>query len=687
MGQGETSRISVPPIGRTALWFVAFVISSVAVRDPSMMANGVPVVGPAIGVALLWLASSDNWWRDGPVLLAASAVLGAVNGDDPWLALVGPVAILAVFATVLGLRRWAPDMWGGGGREPMGTLTQFALLLLLAAVSSAVLVTARVGLGVLLVEGESWSQLPLRISRSFTSIVALGTVGLLVGGRLVQRADQGVPLVRATTTRTLELLAISALSAAIFVVGFVQHPAVPTTFMLGLAAVWVAVRFGPATTSIVTVALGILAMALTMNGYGPVAVITDPAEQAVMAQAFLLALLVIGMAVSLTRRQLFETITRLQRSEDRLSQRAAELDLMLDHLNDGVAIVEEGGRIVHANPALGRLLTGPGERFQGVDRIRPAATYRLFHPDGRPLTDEEMPHLRALRGETVTDEEYHLRAPSLPGGRVLSISAVALPTAPGQPARSMTTLRDVTAESEHRDALADFAGTVAHDLNNPLSVVGGWAESLEEAFRTNDQVPATTGAPMVSHIQAATERMREFISDLLAHTVARDQSLQCERVELRNVVKDLEDTRLGPGSVHHEIETGELPDVWADRSLVVQLLDNLLGNAFKYVAPGTEPQIRITAEESDGWATVRMIDNGIGIPEDQRQRIFETFHRAGRLGYDGHGLGLSICKRIVERHGGTISVSDNPEGQGSCFTFTLPTTAEALAAATERRES
>ena len=165
----------MPPIGRTALFLLAFVIASLAVRDDTLMANGVPVVGPAIGVALLWLASSENWWLDGTLLLATSAVFGAVLQDDPWLALLGPVGLLAVFATVLGLRRWAPEMWGGGGREPMGTLAQFALLLLLAAVSSLVFVSARAALGVLLVDGESWAQLPLRISRSFTSIVALGT--------------------------------------------------------------------------------------------------------------------------------------------------------------------------------------------------------------------------------------------------------------------------------------------------------------------------------------------------------------------------------------------------------------------------------------------------------------------------------------------------------------------------------
>ena len=97
----------MPPIGRTALWVVAFVISSVAVRDASMMANGVPVVGPAIGVALLWLASSDNWWRDGPVLLAATRAFEAGFDGRPgegwrWVGLLAAFALVYIVAGVFG---------------------------------------------------------------------------------------------------------------------------------------------------------------------------------------------------------------------------------------------------------------------------------------------------------------------------------------------------------------------------------------------------------------------------------------------------------------------------------------------------------------------------------------------------------------------------------------------------------
>jgi len=115
-----------------------------------------------------------------------------------------------------------------------------------------------------------------------------------------------------------------------------------------------------------------------------------------------------------------------------------------------------------------------------------------------------------------------------------------------------------------------------------------------------------------------------------------------------------------------------LPSVQADPVLVRQLIDNLVGNAIKYTAPEVVPALRITAGLDEAMVTVRIVDNGIGIPEGQHDAIFGNFHRAHlNGGFVGTGLGLAICKRILERHGGTISATDNPAG-GSCFTFTLP---------------
>ncbi|MFC4062750.1 ATP-binding protein, partial [Planomonospora corallina] len=120
-------------------------------------------------------------------------------------------------------------------------------------------------------------------------------------------------------------------------------------------------------------------------------------------------------------------------------------------------------------------------------------------------------------------------------------------------------------------------------------------------------------------------------------------------------------------------DIGELDAVRADRALLRQLLDNLIGNAVKCTAPGQRPHITvISTRERPGWVRVEVADRGIGIPPGQHRAIFENFRRAHTGGpYTGSGLGPAICKRIVERHGGTIGAEDNPGG-GARFVFTLP---------------
>ena len=183
---------------------------------------------------------------------------------------------------------------------------------------------------------------------------------------------------------------------------------------------------------------------------------------------------------------------------------------------------------------------------------------------------------------------------------------------------------------------------------------------------------------MVQHIRVSVDQMRGLISGLLAHSMARDQALDLEMVSLRNQVKHIVATLENPRA-GGEIVAGDLLDVWADRVLLRQVLDNLIGNALKYVAPGTVPRVVVEAEVANpGWACVKVRDNGIGVPPPQRERIFESFQRASGEDYRGTGLGLAICRRIIQRHGGNIHVTGNPDGIGSSFEFTLPTTPTAF---------
>jgi signal transduction histidine kinase len=243
--------------------------------------------------------------------------------------------------------------------------------------------------------------------------------------------------------------------------------------------------------------------------------------------------------------------------------------------------------------------------------------------------------------------------------------------------RATTALRDdierrevVEAELREREAeLQAFAGVVAHDLKSPLTNLTGYCNILldEHALLLGE-----TAGGYVTRIALNARRMWTLIDDLLCYTAARDSQLSAQPVDLGVMVRDVA-TELGDRLPHaSQIDVGPLPSVEADPILLRQVLDNLIGNAIKYVHPGNAPQITVNADAGAGQWRIEVSDRGIGIHPDDWDAVFGTFHRArGSEGYPGTGLGLAICKRIIHRHNGQIGVSANPGG-GSRFWFTLP---------------
>ncbi len=127
------------------------------------------------------------------------------------------------------------------------------------------------------------------------------------------------------------------------------------------------------------------------------------------------------------------------------------------------------------------------------------------------------------------------------------------------------------------------------------------------------------------------------------------------------------------------VTVGQLPVLAAHPALLRQVFGNLIGNAVKYVAAGVAPQVAVTARQTTSGWSFAVADNGIGIPAAARRRVFRLFHRETSSGYEGTGIGLTTCKRIVERHGGTMGVEPAGDtgdtraaGNGSVFTFTIP---------------
>jgi PAS domain S-box-containing protein len=236
----------------------------------------------------------------------------------------------------------------------------------------------------------------------------------------------------------------------------------------------------------------------------------------------------------------------------------------------------------------------------------------------------------------------------------------------------------VETELRAREAeLTAFAYEVAHDLRGPLTPIGGFARILADDLAEGVS-DATELVPTVEHICRGVDRMERLIGDLLSYATARDGAFHPEPVDLQDMVAAIiaertDHLRTASPVLFPDIRTGPLPDVRADPVLCRQLLDNLIGNALKYTYPGRSAHVAISGQtQADGWVRVEIADQGIGIPADDQDRVFTSFHRvATETGYAGSGLGLAICRRVIDRHHGTIEVGDNPGG-GSQFTFTLP---------------
>ncbi|MEZ4434417.1 MAG: ATP-binding protein [bacterium] len=218
--------------------------------------------------------------------------------------------------------------------------------------------------------------------------------------------------------------------------------------------------------------------------------------------------------------------------------------------------------------------------------------------------------------------------------------------------------------------LADFTYMASHDLQEPLRKLVSFSELLKED--AGDALPQEAREDL-AFITDAAERMKGLVNSLLRLSRVGQNRLQIEDVPVADAVAEALDVLSVPidesGASVRLPET--LPTLPADRALLVQLFQNLIGNAIKFVPAGAAPIIEITAaDEEDGWI-IGVRDHGIGLDPAQAEQIFVPFRRLHtRNEYKGSGIGLAICRKIVERHGGWIRVESQP-GEGAHFRFYL----------------
>jgi signal transduction histidine kinase len=232
--------------------------------------------------------------------------------------------------------------------------------------------------------------------------------------------------------------------------------------------------------------------------------------------------------------------------------------------------------------------------------------------------------------------------------------------------------RATAAEQQLREREAEltgFAAAAVDHLHAPLHTIAGFTELLLEDGPQLD--PAARG--FLDRIGSSTGRMLSLVDDLLVYSTANDAALRPEPVDAGRLALGVVAGRLDHvAGERPSIDVGDLPAVTADAELLGEVLGQLVDNAVRFVRHGTAARVTVGAREhTPGWWRIEVADRGIGVPDEQRTRIFAPFHRAPAAdGFPGTGLGLAVCRRIVALHGGELGVEPNPGG-GSVFWFTV----------------
>jgi len=315
----------------------------------------------------------------------------------------------------------------------------------------------------------------------------------------------------------------------------------------------------------------------------------------------------------------------------------------------------------------------------------------VIHPQDRDLA--ETYRTKRLKGEDIP-REYEIRGLKKDGKSIWLRRMISVIDYNGQPA-ILGNVLDITSSKENEDALRyqtrelkrsnqdleKFAFVASHDLREPLRKILFFSDTLQHKFSESQDEETRD---YLRRMQEGAGRMQTMIDSLLDYSRISSQEQKFSQVDLKKVVFEaLSNLELTIRETGAEITVENLPSINADRFQMIQLFQNLIGNSLKFRREGTVPRIRIHDEiissslagKKEGpqpFCRIYVEDNGIGFDMAYLDRIFNLFERLhSRRTYAGVGMGLGICRRIVERHGGEITAESEP-GKGATFIVSLP---------------
>ena len=341
----------------------------------------------------------------------------------------------------------------------------------------------------------------------------------------------------------------------------------------------------------------------------------------------------------------------LQDTLEAVENERNKLDTLFLHMTDGVVAFASDGSILHSNPAVSQML-GKEVSFYDYDE--------LF---GRQFPFQQVMSLQ--RPDFVSGE-------LTVGDRILELYQA--PHYDGEDGGVMAVLHDVTAQRKNEEMRKEFVANVSHELRTPLTNVRSYAETL----RDSEDIPRDMENSFLDIIISETDRMTHIVQDLL--TLSRLDSGRADMKMVRFPFREAIDSvcravDLEAKRHHHTLIRNygpTLPMITGDRSRLEQVMMNVISNAIKYTPDGGTIGVDAGITGKNVWMEVS--DNGIGIPKQDRERIFERFYRVDKARSresGGTGLGLSIAREIVLRHNGSIALTDH-DGPGTTVRILLP---------------
>lgn len=632
-----------------ACWLVGCVVAFAETPATGASAEIWPPVGVAfVGLTLVWDGRS-RLGRPALTMLAVMAVsfaaIAAAFGqpllDSVAMAVLNLGASL-VMALVYIRAKMSPG-WMPQDARALGSLAG-------AAVFSSTMLSLLGGF-----PGHPWGELePLTAwwtirSSIFAFIAGASFLIFYFGDRERWRTRAGASLAQLTL-----LIPVSFASVWILLL----DPSLSLGWLLLIPTVWAGVILTPYGAAVHAVLQALCAGTFAFVG-GTRYALDGVVPSSLIVDLLLMTCTFMTLHIALLRDERERAIDAEQRLRHDADAQATLLGQVFDSMSDAIMLFDADGRLLRHNPAARQLFGRP----LPPPRSESWSSYlELSHLDGRPLEDAQLPGSPGLERHDLS-AAMHQDADR----RILELGSWPLPQSD-----VLVLVTDVT-NHQHRFAeLSRFAGIVSHDLRTPLTSLNGWLELAHDALRRRD-VDALE--PLIARAESSTRRMESVIGGWINYTVVREGQLSPQRAELGELLDEVtESTALPRGGPGPKVSVDAPHVVRADPDLLRQLMANLVGNAVKFAPPGACADVEITSRHDDeaGWIRIEVADRGIGLPVGEEQQIFEEFHRAPEhTNVEGTGLGLSVCRQIVTRHGGSIAAFTNHHG-GATVTLTLP---------------